>query len=172
MRVERYGMLALLICCPAILAAFFTKLPAPAISDVGPFVSSVKLPSGSQSDVGSSVSHLFFVVSVAGLLALLIEIPKFMLAKRFKGAVAYPLLLLLQVVLIADCVRSKAEDWWTYGLHLANVRLIHSLTWNEKTWPYDNQLPYATLGLSMLTVLALSQQHREESQGANASNSG
>lgn len=123
----------------------------------GPEVPFLLTPGASGEHVRSSI-YFFIVVLIAALLsALPVEISKFWVS-RDSGAVVFALLV-HQVVIMADVVRSNAWDWWLVILSSVNLYQIDGSTWMRRhgslvgLWPWPSLLSTVLVsGLIMAVV--------------------
>jgi hypothetical protein len=95
-------------------------------------------------DVRSSAFALLLVIAVAALAAAFAELAK---VKATAGVVAA--VFVFQLLLIVDCVRAYARDWWTYFVIVLNGRRV---TWFEDTpvsavmWPWISGIACLVVG--------------------------
>ncbi|HEX7192684.1 MAG TPA: hypothetical protein VF381_14040, partial [Thermoanaerobaculia bacterium] len=69
-------------------------------------------------DVRSSAVHLLLVVGIAIIGAAIAELAKLAAGTRWIVASVF----IFQLVLVADCVRAYARDWWSYFFLVASGR--------------------------------------------------
>lgn len=85
----------------------------------------VSLPFDPRRDIVSSIPALFLVLVASAFCSAVVEISKFSVAKRGRpGVLAYLILTIFQIALIADMLRTYAHDWWIWSLSWLGLRTL------------------------------------------------
>lgn len=133
MRVSRrLGVIVGLVWLSWVLAASYPLVRAAAgwrPEAIGPDVPYLLLPPGTLTDVVSSVSHFAWIIVIAIGCCVPVEAAKVMSRTLTRPVFAYVVLLIFQLALVGDFVRTYAYDWWCYLRVLAGFGRIDSLSW-------------------------------------------
>ena len=104
-------------------------------------------------DVRSSPMHFLVVVGIAALGCLIAEAAKVVRPTRWVVVSVF----VFQMVLVLDCVRAYARDWWSYFVVVGSGQTIEQLTWMDPvpvsgvTWPWIS----ACLGSVIVAALSV-----------------
>lgn len=105
-------------------------------------------------DVRSSALYLLLVVAIAVVGVVIAELAKFAAPSRWVVASVF----IFQIVLVTDCVRAFARDWWSYFFLLGAGRNVEQLSSmnpppiSAVMWPWISALVGAAAILVILFV--------------------
>lgn len=129
---------------------------------IGPDVPYLLLPRGTQTDVVSSVSYFVWILGVAWLCCFPVELAKLLSRSLPRPVCGYVSLVLFQLLVFADVLRTYAYDWWRYVLWILGIRDIHSTSWMITSVA---RLPWLTC-VAAVAVTALLYAHSRAADGS------
>jgi len=125
----------------------------------GPTVSFVAASQELDSDVASLVGLLYRALVVSVVVCSLVEAAKWCLPAQPGMKRSYLLMVILQIVLIADVVRALAPDWTLYGLHFLGLLDLSVSNFDRARFAVPRFGPMPSLLLLILTTLSVVLHH-------------
>jgi hypothetical protein len=152
----------------ALLPAVLTSIPSWNPYGGWPEVPFLLTPSASGGHVQSSV--YYFVILLGGGLACaaLVELSKYSLARHNGSGVPYFVLLVHQIVIIADVIRSNAWDWWTYLLSVVHLYEIDRWSWRHLHPSLAGRWPWPSAVSAIIVASIILFLRRDVSDGPEA----